>query len=114
MISRAATHQAKAVSFHPFCESFGVDDNLFLVLFKTRLECFQEANGFGGDDMHEGTALYPRKSLGINFFGVFFFEKNQPTSRASEGLMSGGGYKISRKQKARRGTGDVQPDCVSD
>ena len=70
-----------------------------------------EGDGFGGDDVHEGTALgagedgavYEGGDVFDGFFGFFegvaddAFAKNQAAARAAEGFMGGGGHDVEAK-----------------
>ena len=38
-------------------QHFGISDDLFCIIPECGLRCFKEADGFGGDDMHQRTAL---------------------------------------------------------
>ena len=62
-----------------------VFDDLFLVGFEFWFECFSEANGFGGDDVHEGAALDSGEDIAVDeFVEVFVVGHDEAASWASE------------------------------
>lgn len=65
------------------------------------VEGFEEAHGFGCDDVFEGAALTAREDLRINAFCVFFFAKDEASTRATEAFVRGGGDEVCERHGGR-------------
>ena len=84
MVISAAGADAEAVVSEAGGNGLGVFDDLRGVFLELGLERLAEADGLGGDDVHERATLDTGKNLGIDFFGKFFFAQNDTTAWATE------------------------------
>src|SRR5439155_1349500 len=114
MVICPATNQTKAVLFHRFGQGARIADDLGLIFFETILKGFLEADGFGGDHMHEWPALNARERLRIDLFGILLFAENQAAARTPESLVSGRGDKISVSNGTGMQTGRDEAGDVGD
>ena len=87
MIVSAAAHETEAVAFHAIRERAGVLHDLLLVFLEGRLRCFFQADGFGGNDVHERSALNSGERLRINFLRILCFAQDQSATRATQRLV---------------------------
>ncbi len=76
-------------------EGLGVFDDLGGVVFEVRLEAFAEADGLGGDDVHERAALHAWEDLAVDLFGeVFVVGEDDAATRPTKGLVRGAGDEV--------------------
>ena len=73
-----------------------------------------ETDCFGGDDVFERTALDAGEHLRINFLGESLAAKDQSAARAAQGLMGGGGDKISMFHRTGMDPGGNEAGDVRD
>src|SRR6185437_17093549 len=94
MIIGAAADDAESAACDARGERLRVGDDLLLVGAKLRLHGFLQADGFGGDDVHQRAALNAGERGAVEVLCIFFAAENQAAARAAQRLVRGGGDKI--------------------
>ncbi len=94
VIVGAARNDPEAFGRKRLAECFGIGDDLLLVLAEFRLKRFKEADGLGGDHVHERAALNSREHRFVERLGKLRFAEHHAASRASQRLVGGGGNKV--------------------
>ena len=112
MIVGAAAYYAEAALHYTGGQGFGVGYDLLAVFAEFRLCGFAEADGFGGDDVHERSALNAGESDAIEILGVLFAAENQAAARAAESFVGGGGNEIGVRDRAGMYAGGDQAGDV--
>src|SRR6185436_1811458 len=88
-----------------------VTNDLFLINSEGRVQGLFKTYRLGGDNMHEGPTLNPRKDHRIHLARVILLAENEPAAGPSKRLMSGGRYEIRMRHRARvQSSGDETRD----
>lgn len=84
MVVGSSGGDAEAVAGEVVGEGLCVFDDLLLVGFELGFECFTERDGFGGDDVHEGSALDSWEDIAVDeFVEVFVVGHDETAAGAS-------------------------------
>ena len=76
----------------------GIDFHLFRVLFELGLQGFFERNGFGGNDVHQRTALQAWEDGRVQrFFMRVVAAQNHAAARTAQGFVGGGGDEVAER-----------------
>ncbi len=94
MVVRTAGHHFDAQLVESILECFGIEDDLLLIGFKGRIERFFEANGLGGNRVHQGAALRAREDGFVNRPGILLFAQDEAAAGATQGFVGGGSHHI--------------------
>ena len=96
MVVRAARTEPEAVTGQAFGERFGVGNDLGLILAEGRLQSLAERLGFGGNDVHQWSALGSWEHFSVDLLrDVFIVAQDQTATWATEGLVGCGRDDIS-------------------
>ena len=79
----------------------GVGDDLLLVVRRTRLERFLEADRLGGDDVHQRPALDAGEQRSIEVLGVLRAAQHHAAARAAQRLVRRRGHEVGVRHRAR-------------
>ena len=94
MIVGAAAHQPESGCRQRARQCLRIRHNLALVLGEARLGGFLQAHRFGGDDVHQRSALNAWKHRAIEIFGVLLAAQDQAAARAAQRLVRRRGDEI--------------------
>ncbi len=95
-------------------EGLGIGLNLLLVSLEGRLHGLGEANGLGGDDVHERAALTPGEDRAVEGLFVLLLGKDEAAARTAEGLVRGRGNKVAMRDRVGVEPGGNEPGDVGD
>ena len=94
----AAGNDAQAAFDQFFRHGCGIDSYLFRVLFEFGLQSFFERNGFGGNNVHQRTALQAWEDGGVQrFFMRVVATQNHAAARAAQGFVGSGGDEVAER-----------------
>ena len=96
MVIGAARDHAVATLCEALGEGPGVAHDLALVGPEGRMKGLAEADGLGGDDVHERAALDAREDGLVDDVGVFFLREDEAAARPAHRLVRGAGDEVGR------------------
>ena len=70
-----------------FAQNLCIQDDLMLISFEVFCKGFAESNRFGGNDMHQRTALCAREDSFVDLRTEFFGTENHASARSAERFM---------------------------
>src|SRR5438874_2579972 len=77
-----------------------------------RLQSFVKTYRFGGDHVHQRSALNARKHSGVNLLGELFFAHDDAAARSAQTFVCGGGDKLRMRNWAGMLTAGHKPGDV--
>src|SRR5206468_5828217 len=83
-----------------------------LIIAKLRLQGFVKTYRFGGDHVHQRSALNARKNGGVNLLGEFFFAHDDATARSAQTFVCRGSDKLRMRNWAGMLTAGHKPGDV--
>ena len=86
----SAGDDAKAPLLQNFCEHPRVLEDALLVDHEIARHRLAERHGFGGDDVHQRSALNPREHRGVDRLLLLAFHQDHSTARSAQRLVRRG------------------------
>src|SRR6266481_5629201 len=109
MLVRSCEDQTESLTLYLLGQGASVGNDLRGVISKLRSKGLAKGHRFGGNDVHEGPALHPRKDRLVHFLRPIFFAQDEAGPWSAQSLMSSRSDEIRYGHRIGMQLGGYQP-----